>query len=57
MRYTFPIGACIVLAAAVVAWKWLHHRGTDDFDLASASDDQAQAEARAKFDDFDIANT
>ena len=56
MRYTFPIGACIVLTAAFVAWKWLPARGSDDFDLASATDDQAQAEARAKFDDFDTAN-
>ena len=56
MRYTFPIGAAIVLAAAVVAWKWLPARGTDDVDLATASDDQAQAKARAKFDDFDVAN-
>ena len=56
MRYTFPIGAGIVLFAAVVAWKWLPAHEDDDVDLASASDDQAQAEARAKFDDFDTAN-
>ena len=56
MRYTFPIGAGIVLTAAVVAWKWLPAHANDDVDLASASDDQAQAEARAKFDDFDTAN-
>jgi DHA2 family multidrug resistance protein-like MFS transporter len=56
MRYTFPIAACIVLTAAAVAWKWLPARGSDDVDLATASDDQAKAEARAKFDDFDVAN-
>ena len=56
MRLTYPISACIVLAAAAVAWRWLPARGSDDVDLASASDDQAQAEARAKFDDFDVAN-
>ena len=56
MRLTYPIGACIVLAAAAVAWKWLPARGSDDVDLASASDDRAEAQARAKFDDFDVAN-
>jgi MFS family permease len=56
MRLTYPIGACIVLAAAVVAWRWLPARGDDDVNLASASTDRATAEARAKFDDFDVAN-
>jgi hypothetical protein len=56
MRLTFPIGAAIVLAAAVVAWKWLPAHAPDEVPLDSADDDQAQAEARAKFDDFDVAN-
>jgi EmrB/QacA subfamily drug resistance transporter len=53
MRLTYPIGACIVLTAAAVAWRWLPARGTDEVDLAS--DDRAEGEARAKFDDFDAA--
>jgi EmrB/QacA subfamily drug resistance transporter len=57
MRFTYPIGAGIVLVAAAVAWRWLPARGADEVDLATVTDDSlVTAEARAKFDDFDIAN-
>jgi hypothetical protein len=60
MRFTYPIGAAIILLAAAVAWKWLPAHAADaeeEVDLATElSGELVTAEARAKFDDFDIAN-
>jgi EmrB/QacA subfamily drug resistance transporter len=56
MRFTYPIGAVIVLGAVLIAWKWLPAEAPDEPALETATDDEATAEARAKFDDFDVAN-
>jgi EmrB/QacA subfamily drug resistance transporter len=56
MRFTFPIAAVIILAAAFIAWKWLPAHAEPAPELALATDDEALAEARAKYDDFDVAN-
>lgn len=39
MRLTYPIAACFILFAALIAWRWLPARGADDDVAAHATDE------------------